>query len=110
MRWHGQPAAQGDLGTPVRKGGKLPVAAITSSFVDYTKKEKSLEMRADAIPKGTRVLLVDEWIETGAQAQAAVDLIERQGGIVAGIASIKMDDCAAVRRLRKRYNCFAVWA
>ena len=38
-----------------------------------------------------RVLIVDEWIETGAQVSAAVSLIERQGAIVAGIATINMD-------------------
>lgn len=75
----------------VRKGGKLPVAGIQSAtFVGYSDTEKSLEIRTDQIATGTRVLLVDEWVDTGAQAKAAVQLIEQQGGIVAGIATINM--------------------
>ncbi len=94
---------------PIRKAGKLPVQTITVSFVDYTNQEKSLEIRVDAFPLGTRVLLVDEWIETGAQVQAAIELIEQQGGIVAGVASINMDENDLTQRLRNKYNCCTVW-
>lgn len=94
---------------PLRKGGKLPVPTIATHFVDYTNQEKSLELRADAITPGTKVLLVDEWIETGAQIQAAIELIERQGGIVVGIASINIDNNDRTRRLRQEYNCCTVW-
>ena len=93
----------------IRKGGRLPVKTVTASFVDYTNQEKSLEVRADAFLPGTRVLLVDEWIETGAQVQAAIELIERHGAIVVGIASINIDSNDLTRRLRKEYNCYAVW-
>lgn len=93
---------------PIRKGGKLPVEADMSHFVDYTGHEKSLELRADAIERGTRVLLVDEWIETGAQIRAAIELIERQGGVVVGVAAINIDDNEATRSLRERYNCHMV--
>ncbi|MGE5334803.1 MAG: adenine phosphoribosyltransferase, partial [Nitrososphaerota archaeon] len=77
---------------PVRKGGKLPVAVDTAECVDYTGQRKTLELRRDALKAGTRVLLIDEWIETGAQARAAIKLIEGQGGIIAGIASLHIDD------------------
>ena len=62
---------------PIRKGGKLPVVSDAIGFVDYTGQVKSLELRKGAITPGTRVLLVDEWIETGSQVKAAVELIER---------------------------------
>ena len=52
--------------------------------------------------------MVDEWVETGAQVQAAVALVEGAGGVVAGIAAINMDDNPEVRRLRERYVCHAV--
>ena len=90
---------------PVRKGGKLPVRATAADFVDYTGEAKSLEMRTDAIAPGTRVLIVDEWVETAAQVTAAAKLIEGLGGIVAGIATIAMDDNAQTRVLRRRYHC-----
>lgn len=93
----------------MRKEGKLPVAADAQSFVDYTGLTKTLELRRGALRAGTRVLLVDEWIETGAQMWAASALIERQGGIVAGVATINLDDNERTAALRARYPCFSVW-
>ena len=94
---------------PIRKGGKLPVEVTTAEFVDYTGQKKSLELREGVIQAGDRVLVVDEWIETGAQVQAAIALIERAGGIVAGIAAINMDSNPLPLRLRATYKCHAVW-
>ncbi|HKP53789.1 MAG TPA: phosphoribosyltransferase family protein [Chloroflexia bacterium] len=92
---------------PIRKGGKLPVEVDTCAFVDYTGQEKSLELRADAIKQGTRVLIVDEWIETGAQVKAAIQLIESQGGVIAGIAAINIDDNEATRPLLETRRCIS---
>jgi adenine phosphoribosyltransferase len=89
---------------PVRKGGKLPVPADRMEFVDYTGERKSLEIRHDAITPGQRMLLVDEWIETGAQVAAAIALIERQGGVVAGVVTLHMDECERTRDLARRYS------
>ncbi len=94
---------------PLRKGGKLPVPADTASFVDYSGGAKSLELRRGAVPAGARVMLVDEWIETGAQVGAAIGLVEGQGGIVAGVVTLAMDDNAATQALRVAYRCHAVW-
>lgn len=90
---------------PIRKGGKLPVAVDAAECVDYTGQRKTLELRRDALRPGTRVLLVDEWIETGAQVRAAIQLIEGQGGAIAGIASLHMDDNEQTESLRARYPC-----
>jgi adenine phosphoribosyltransferase len=94
---------------PLRKGGKLPVPADATSFVDYSGTAKSLELRRGAIPAGAHVLLVDEWVETGTQLGAAIELLERQGGQIAGIATIAMDDNAATQALRAHYRCHATW-
>ena len=94
---------------PIRKGGKLPVATRSISFVDYSGMRKSLEIRVDAALLGARVLLVDEWIETGTQVHAAVELVESQQGIIAGIATIKMDDNESTQILKKRYKCYQAW-
>jgi adenine phosphoribosyltransferase len=93
----------------IRKGGKLPVATKSRQLVDYSGHEKSLEIRTDAIKPGSRVLLVDEWVETGAQVSAAIDLIESQGGVVAGIATINIDENEKTRQIQARYRCFQVW-
>ena len=94
---------------PIRKGGKLPVAVSTAEFVDYSGQAKRLELRQGCIKAGDKVLVVDEWIETGAQVESAVRLVEAAGGVVAGIATINMDDCTRVRQLRERYVCHALW-
>lgn len=94
---------------PIRKGGKLPVAVTSAEFVDYTGQQKTLELRQGTIKPGDRVLVADEWIETGAQMQAAVDLIEGAGGVVAGIAAINIDSSPLTRSLRERYTCHALW-
>ena len=94
---------------PARKGGKLPVEAIRETFVDYTGEEKALELRPDALKPGAAVLVVDEWIETGAQVSAAVALVERAGARVAGIAAISIDSCFATDTLRSKYTVHTVW-
>ena len=93
----------------IRKGGKLPVPVSSHQFVDYTGLQKTLEIRTDLIQTGDRVLLVDEWIETGAQATAAIKLLEGQGAKVVGIATINIDDNPPPRKLRENYNCHAIW-
>jgi adenine phosphoribosyltransferase len=90
---------------PIRKGGKLPVPVTTAEFVDYTGERVSLELRTGIMQPGHRVLLVDEWVETGAQVRAAVQLIEQQGGVVMGITAIHMDDSPVTKRLRKGFKC-----
>jgi len=94
---------------PVRKGGKLPVPSERVEFVDYTGTSKVLEIRRDALAPGTRVLVVDEWVETGAQVTAAIALAERLGAEVGGIATICMDRNAKTSRLRERYVVHTVW-
>ena len=65
---------------PIRKGGKLPYdeEMIESvSLVDYSHETKKLCLKKEAIPFGSRILLVDEWIETGAQLEAALNLLAK---------------------------------
>jgi adenine phosphoribosyltransferase len=94
---------------PVRKGGKLPVRHERVAFRDYSGQEKAFELRAEPWPRGTRVLLTDEWIETGATAAAAVELIERTGGVVVGIAAIAFRKNERTAPLWAKYRCHGVW-
>lgn len=89
----------------VRKGGKLPTVVDQETFVDYSGLEKTLEITKGAMGANERVLIADEWIETGTQAQAAASLVERQGGKVVGICAINIDDTPGTRRLAARYHC-----
>ena len=77
---------------PIRKAGKLCVDTDAVSFTNYSGRTQDMEMRTPAFAAGTRVLLVDQWIETGGTIDGAIRLVERQGGIVAGIATIAMED------------------
>lgn len=94
---------------PLRKGGKLPVKHERVSFQDYSGTEKTFELRANPWPNGTAVLLSDEWIETGATARAAVELIERTGGVVVGITAIAFRKNERTASLWNRYRCHGVW-
>lgn len=70
---------------PVRKPGKLPADTISESYeLEYG--TNTLEMHEDAIEPGQRVLVVDDLLATGGSARATVNLIERLGGQVIGIA------------------------
>ena len=93
---------------PIRKAGRLPGPSHSISFTDYTGRDKSLEVGENAIRPGARALLVDDWIETGAQAKAAVELVESQDGIVVGICAIHIDSNPQTAWLREHYKCHAV--
>ena len=78
---------------PVRKGGKLPYPdeMIESvSLIDYSHEKKELCLKKDAIASGARVLIVDEWIETGSQLRAAIDLIKKFDCEIIGAATISI--------------------
>jgi adenine phosphoribosyltransferase len=69
----------------VRKPGKLPYQKISMSYdLEYGK--DTLEMHADAIVKGQRVLIVDDLLATGGTMKACCDLVKQLGGEIAGIA------------------------
>lgn len=76
---------------PLRKGEKLPYASrdlYRVAFMDYSGKRKSLETAKNAPLQGKRVLIVDEWVETGAQIKAAMALLGKFDSQVAGVATI----------------------
>lgn len=67
--------------TPVRKPGKLPAKTLRETYaLEYG--TDSLEMHADAIRNGQRVLIVDDLLATGGTARATTDLVRRLGGHV----------------------------
>jgi len=94
----------------IRKRSKLPVDADREAFVDYSGTQKQLEMRTDVLQAQQRVLVVDEWIETGAQVTAAIKLVENQQAIVAGILTICCDQNATTNQLDETYGVHSVWA
>jgi adenine phosphoribosyltransferase len=70
---------------PVRKPGKLPYSKLSESYaLEYG--TNSLEIHADALGNGDRVLVVDDLLATGGTAAATRRLLERLGADVAGFA------------------------
>ena len=68
----------------VRKKGKLPWKTESVDYdLEYGK--ATLEMHIDAIKPGQKVLIVDDLLATGGTLKASADLVEKLGGIVAGI-------------------------
>lgn len=96
----------------IRKAGKLPginyTVLKTSSFVDYTNTSKSFEINISSIKKGEKILLIDEWIETGTQMKAAIKLIEELSGKVIGISSLCAHKNKQTEILFERYNLKAI--
>ena len=72
---------------PLRKPGKLPAATISQSYeLEYG--TASLELHADAIASGQRVLIIDDLLATGGTAAASCALIESAGGVVIACAFV----------------------
>ena len=68
-----------------RKPGKLPWRTVSVEYaLEYG--VDSLELQADAIGAGNRVLVHDDVLATGGTARAKIDLVEQLGGTVAGAA------------------------
>jgi adenine phosphoribosyltransferase len=72
---------------PVRKAGKLPCKTHKVTY-DTEYSTDTLEVHADAIPKGARVVVVDDLLATGGTAGAAARLVEEQGGTVVRLAFV----------------------
>jgi adenine phosphoribosyltransferase len=92
---------------PIRKAGKLCVDTDKVSFSNYSGRTQDMEMRKPAFAKGTRVLLADQWVETGGTMDGAIRLVERQGGIVVGIAAVAIEENEVTASYRRNYRCVA---
>lgn len=81
-----------------RKPGKLPWKVSRCEY-DLEYGTDALEIHADAIKAGQRVLIHDDLLATGGTAQANVQLVEEAGGVVAGLAFL-----IELTELRGRYR------
>lgn len=70
---------------PVRKQGKLPYDTYQVTYeLEYG--NDTLTIHQDAFPKGSRVLLCDDLLATGGTLAATVELVEKLGGDIVGVA------------------------
>jgi adenine phosphoribosyltransferase len=71
----------------VRKAGKLPPETLTQHYeLEYG--SAALEIRADQLAPGTRVLVLDDVLATGGTVDATCTLLERAGAVVAGVGVV----------------------
>ncbi|MFC7156600.1 phosphoribosyltransferase family protein [Halomarina halobia] len=108
----GAAACEAGVGfVPVRKGGKLPLRddeMLRCEVTDYSGEGKTLELAAGALDGGDRVLVVDDWVETGAQMRAACDLVESADGEIAGISVLRAHRDERTRDLFERYDVYSL--
>jgi adenine phosphoribosyltransferase len=72
---------------PVRKPGKLPCRTLRETYeLEYG--ADSVEIHADAVRSGQKVLMVDDLLATGGTMQAACRLVEKLGGEIVGCAFV----------------------
>ena len=70
---------------PVRKKGKLPFKTFAVTYeLEYGK--DTLEIHQDAFKKGDNILIVDDLLATGGTSRAVIDLVEKMGGKIVGLA------------------------
>ncbi|MEN0020849.1 MAG: adenine phosphoribosyltransferase [Planctomycetota bacterium] len=69
---------------PVRKPGKLPRAVLAREY-DLEYGTDRLEMHADAVTAGSRVLLVDDLLATGGTLRACGELLHEIGAEIVGL-------------------------
>jgi adenine phosphoribosyltransferase len=69
---------------PVRKKGKLPAEVVRKEYsLEYG--TAVIEMHADALKKGQKVLIVDDLLATGGTTKAIIELVEEMGAEVSGL-------------------------
>jgi adenine phosphoribosyltransferase len=87
-----------------RKPGKLPAKTERAEYsLEYGK--DAIEVHVDAINKGERVLIIDDLLATGGTFVAAAQLVEKLGGVVAGIGCvIELTGSLKGRDLLKKYK------
>ena len=94
---------------PIRKEGKLPAKTEKESYeLEYGR--ATVEVHMDAIPKGSKVLLVDDLIATAGTLAASINLIEKlDGEIVECAVIIELPDLNGREKIEEKgYRLFSL--
>ena len=92
---------------PVRKPGKLPRETVSASYaLEYGTNE--VHIHADSIKPGENVIIVDDLLATGGTVEATIQLVEKLGGKVVGIAFLIELEALKGREKLKDYNVYSV--
>ena len=72
---------------PVRKAGKLPSRTVSQTYaLEYG--TDTIQVHADAIPPGAKVLMIDDLLATGGTMAAACQLVRTLGGRIIGVSFV----------------------
>ena len=94
---------------PARKPGKLPAETVSAEYIlEYG--VDALEMHADALADGARVLIHDDLLATGGTARALAELVAELGGSVVGFAVLVELAFLEGRRRLEGYDVHALIA
>ena len=92
---------------PVRKPGKLPYKTKSASYqLEYG--TDKIEIHADAVQPGQKVLIVDDLLATGGTAAATCDLVETMGGKIVGCAFLIELSFLNGREKLKKHDVFTL--
>lgn len=93
---------------PIRKKGKLPSKVVSLTYRKEYETD-TIEIHQDAIEPSQRVLLVDDLLATGGTIKANAELVEKLGGVVAGICvMIELDYLRGRELLKGKYDIFSL--
>jgi len=79
---------------PLRKIDKLPYPKeilISQNYITHPDKDKALEIKKGYLTAGDKILIVDEWVETGVSLHCCINLLEKLGCSIVGLATIGID-------------------
>ena len=92
---------------PIRKRGKLPARTLQEEYsLEYG--TDIIEIHADAIQQGERVLVHDDLLATGGTISAACRLVEKLGGKILGLSFLIELNFLKGREQLKGYDIFSV--
>ena len=87
---------------PIRNGfiDRVPEEdAIRSNYIDHNDRPRALQVRRSNLPEGSRILLVDDWIQTAATMQCCLSILEDADAELIGIASLGAEYNDATQRM-----------
>jgi adenine phosphoribosyltransferase len=92
---------------PARRPGKLPPETVSARYaLEYG--ENALEVNADAIAQGARVVIHDDVLATGGTVKAIAGLVEQLGGHVVGVNFVIELTFLSGREKLQGYDLFAL--
>lgn len=94
----------------LRKADKVAWTVRRVAYLDYKGEKGWLEVAADAFGPGDRVVIVDDWTETGGQLRAAVELVESMVAQVVGISVLNADHAVRESVFFRKYRLHSVFS